>query len=221
MPWKMIIILILWCQVLIFFFFFVSVSRTKIQWKSIRDAYVKYQKKRLQHPRIRPYIYEKDLEFMLPQVLEAISKLKTVENQSISPNTSELQEDDTISISSCSDLDSGEMEEEPMDQKQEPFEEVSFEYITKSNSVYQNQPELTRTVHKTESVEAHNEMFYNIEHDKKEHPVDAFFYGIAQTVKQLKPSTISRIKKTVTNIVLDAEAEEVNQVEVSFIVKNR
>lgn len=176
----------------------------------------------MEYPKIRPYIYEKDLEFLYPQVLETINKLKTVENHFISPNTSEFREEDTISISSCSEsCQEMEQDQELLYEKEEPFEEVSFEYITKPNPAYEVRPDLIGRVKKSEPVEAQNEMFYNIEQDRKEHPVDAFFYGIAQTVKQLKPSTISRIKKAVTNIVLDAEAEELDQVEVSVLVRNR
>jgi len=38
--------------------------------------------------------------------------------------------------------------------------------------------------------------------------VDAFFHAMAQTVKQLKPITVAKIKKAVSIIVSNAEIEE-------------
>lgn len=38
--------------------------------------------------------------------------------------------------------------------------------------------------------------------------VDAFFHAMAQTVKQLKPITVAKIKRTVSIIVSNAEIEE-------------
>lgn len=38
--------------------------------------------------------------------------------------------------------------------------------------------------------------------------VDAFFHAMAQTVKQLKPITVAKIKRAVSIIVSNAEIEE-------------
>lgn len=38
--------------------------------------------------------------------------------------------------------------------------------------------------------------------------VDTFFHAMAQTVKQLKPITVAKIKKAVSIIVSNAEIEE-------------
>jgi len=38
--------------------------------------------------------------------------------------------------------------------------------------------------------------------------VDAFFHAMAQTVKQLKPITVAKIKRAVSMIVSNAEIEE-------------
>lgn len=217
------------------YIFLFSVERTKIQWKSIRDAYVKYQKKRLIYPKIRPYVYEKDMEFLLPQVVETFNKCKVVENYFKSSDSSRLQAEDSISISSCSDSDYKEIEEELSEKKEEPFEEVTIEYISKRNCAYKSELNLSKSeagemesemfynvdqcekeqsahlienVNPAEVVKVERDRIYNIEQYKREHPVDAFFYGIAQTVKQLKPSTITKLKKTITNIVLDAETRQ-------------
>lgn len=42
--------------------------------------------------------------------------------------------------------------------------------------------------------------------------VDAFFHAMAQTVKQLKPITVAKIKRAVSIIVSNAEIEEMETV---------
>lgn len=191
---------------------FFLVNRVKRQWKSLRDAYVKYQKKRQMCPSIRPYVYEKEMEFLLPQVLNTLNKPITIDDHFLSSFI--LREEDSISVSSYSETEPNDIQHEKMDDQQEFLEEVSFEYETQSHSSgYQNSSDLYESEDKSKE---YTEEYYNNNDDRSQndkHPIDAFFYGIAQTVKQLKPLTRTRIKKAIANVVLDAEAEEVERVE--------
>lgn len=43
--------------------------------------------------------------------------------------------------------------------------------------------------------------------------IDIFFYGLAQTMKKLRPLTVAKLKKEIANSVNDAEIRELEQVE--------
>ncbi|XP_044253599.1 uncharacterized protein LOC123004410 [Tribolium madens] len=144
-----------------------TVNKVKIQWKSLRDAFVKQQRKRqgCGGEKIRPYIYEREMQFLMPHILV---KERDEENCIVPLSHFEVKTEDCSSLSASGDS--------------------------------QDAPPLVE-----ECVwEQHNA--------KMTHPVDAFFYGIAQTVKQLKPVTIAQIKKSVANIVMDAEIGEIEGV---------
>ncbi|EFA08262.1 hypothetical protein TcasGA2_TC005890 [Tribolium castaneum] len=148
----------------------VTVNKVKIQWKSLRDAFVKQQRKRQSSPKrkLRPYIYESEMQFLLPHIL-----LKERDEES-SPPLSNVE----VKTEDCSSLSlSGESPDAPPLAEESVWEQ-------------QQQQHNAKTTH---------------------HPVDAFFYGIAQTVKQLKPMTVAQIKKSVANIVMDAEISEIEE----------
>ena len=43
--------------------------------------------------------------------------------------------------------------------------------------------------------------------------IDIFFYGLAQTMKKLRPLTVAKLKKEMANLVTDAEIRELEEVE--------
>lgn len=152
------------------------------------------------------------MEFLLPQILNTLNKHMIIDNHFMSSHS--LREEDSISISSYSGSEANDTQQEAMDDEEEIFEEISYEYETEPHTgEYNNQKMLYEQEEKPKREEAQKEECNNNEQDKKEHHVDAFFHGISQTVKQLKPSTRARIKKLIANIVLDAEAEEVERIE--------
>lgn len=160
------------CSKTIFFF---SVNRVKIRWKSLRDAFVKQQRKRQDcTAKVRPYIYESEMQFLLPHILLKDRDTDGYEsgNESISVPVSNFE----VKTEDCPSLNASLSGDSHLDETIDP-----------------DAPPLIK------------ELIW----DDKQHPIDAFFYGIAQTVKQFKPITAARVKKAVANIVIDAEIEDI------------
>ena len=155
-----------------------------MQWKSLRDAFVKQQRKRQGATGlVRPYIYENEMQFLLPHILmKERDEYGSGDDKGddVPLSKFEVKTEDSVSLSASVSGDS---------QPDMEFEEESEDV---GNSLTQ------AAERKNRGRVAYAEM----------HPVDAFFQGIAQTVKQLTPSTVAKVKKAVANIVMDAEIDE-------------
>ena len=46
--------------------------------------------------------------------------------------------------------------------------------------------------------------------------LEIFFYGLAQTMRKLRPLTIAKLKKEMANLVTDAEIQELEEVECKY-----
>ncbi|RZC33182.1 uncharacterized protein BDFB_014733, partial [Asbolus verrucosus] len=143
-----------------------TVNKVKIQWKSLRDAFVKHQRKRkAAKTRVRPYLYEDEMRFLLPHIL-----LRECDDDHVPVRNFDVKTEDGAGLTA-----DFRPEAEPQPRAADAAERLPWE---------RSRPE-------------------------DAHPVDAFFHGVAQTVKQLRPATVARLKKAVANIVMDAELEEI------------
>lgn len=43
--------------------------------------------------------------------------------------------------------------------------------------------------------------------------MELFFFGLAQTMKKLRPLTVAKLKKEISNLVTDAEIRELEEVD--------
>jgi hypothetical protein len=159
-----------------------TVNRVKIQWKSLRDAFVKQQRKRQSSTaRVRPYVYETEMQFLMPHILLKEREDCGPEGDGLTVKNFDVKTEDCVSLNASF---SGDSQTEIDAERETP----AMEEFLWDQSIH---PKTTN--------------------DRETHPVDAFFHGIAQTVKQLKPATIAKLKKAVANIVMDAELEEIEQ----------
>ncbi|XP_001949308.1 uncharacterized protein LOC100162917 [Acyrthosiphon pisum] len=180
-----------------------NVERLKVRWKTLRDGFVRHLKKKktmemyTAAAAMRPYKLEKQIAFLLPHV----SFRDEDDNGS-----SNGDEDNTSSLLMAADIKPAiECEPSAYDQQQTAAE-MLYEQSNMDKSCSEHEA-LDRSIHflcdqRYKQAAATN---YKLEDMDS---VDAFFHAMAQTVKQLKPITVAKIKRAVSIIVSNAEIEE-------------
>lgn len=180
-----------------------NVERLKVRWKTLRDGFVRHLKKKktmemyTAAAAMRPYKLEKQIAFLLPHV----SFRDEDDNGS-----SNGDEDNTSSLLMAADVKPAiDCEPSAYDQQQATAE-MLYEQSNMDKSCSEHEA-LDRSIHflcdqRYKQAAATN---YKLEDMDS---VDAFFHAMAQTVKQLKPITVAKIKRAVSIIVSNAEIEE-------------
>ncbi|XP_050435672.1 uncharacterized protein LOC126842655 [Adelges cooleyi] len=170
-----------------------AVERLKVRWKTLRDGFVRHLKKKkalemyTAAAAMRPYKLEKQISFLLPHV----SFRDDEEGGSLDEETSSLTDKP------------GADSDPPYDQQ--AAEDMIYDQLSIEKTCSEHEA-LDRSVHflcdQRYKAAAIN---YRLEDMDS---VDAFFHAMAQTVKQLKPITVAKIKRAVSIIVSNAEIEE-------------
>ncbi|XP_050533707.1 uncharacterized protein LOC126901345 [Daktulosphaira vitifoliae] len=170
-----------------------AVERLKVRWKTLRDGFVRHLKKKkalemyTAAAAMRPYKLEKQISFLLPHV----SFRDEDEGGSMDEDASS-QIDKTVDNS---DLSYG----------QPDVDDLIFDQSVTEKSCSEHDA-LDRSIHfLCDQRYKPNTINYRWEDMDS---VDAFFHAMAQTVKQLKPITVAKIKRAVSIIVSNAEIEE-------------
>ncbi|KAL4149424.1 hypothetical protein QTP88_003376 [Uroleucon formosanum] len=179
-----------------------NVERLKVRWKTLRDGFVRHLKKKktmemyTAAAAMRPYKLEKQIAFLLPHV----------SFRDEDDNGSSNGDEDTSSLLMATDIKSAiDCEPSAYDQQQVTAE-MLYEQSNMDKSCSEHEA-LDRSIHflcdqRYKQAAATN---YKLEDMDS---VDAFFHAMAQTVKQLKPITVAKIKRAVSIIVSNAEIEE-------------
>lgn len=50
--------------------------------------------------------------------------------------------------------------------------------------------------------------------------IEVFFFGLAQTMKKLRPLTVAKLKKEISNLVTDAEIRELEEIDQYVVTDN-
>ncbi|XP_060881412.1 uncharacterized protein LOC132952917 isoform X2 [Metopolophium dirhodum] len=181
-----------------------NVERLKVRWKTLRDGFVRHLKKKktmemyTAAAAMRPYKLERQIAFLLPHV----------SFRDEDDNGSSNGDEDTTSSSLLMAADvkpAIDCEPSAYDQQQVTAE-MLYEQSNMDKSCSEHEA-LDRSIHflcdqRYKQAAATN---YKLEDMDS---VDAFFHAMAQTVKQLKPITVAKIKRAVSIIVSNAEIEE-------------
>ncbi|KAE9541779.1 hypothetical protein AGLY_003770 [Aphis glycines] len=181
-----------------------AVERLKVRWKTLRDGFVRHLKKKktmemyTAAAAMRPYKLEKQIAFLLPHV----------SFRDEDDNGGSNEDEDTSSLLMATDIKTNECESSTYDQQtvaemlyeQSNIEKACSEHEALDRSIHflcdQRYKQAAATNYKLEDMDS----------------VDAFFHAMAQTVKQLKPITVAKIKRAVSIIVSNAEIEEMETV---------
>ncbi|XP_015367488.1 PREDICTED: uncharacterized protein LOC107164249 [Diuraphis noxia] len=181
-----------------------SVERLKVRWKTLRDGFVRHLKKKktmemyTAAAAMRPYKLEKQIAFLLPHV----------SFRDEDDNGDSNDDEDTSSLPMATDIKTIANECEPSAYDQQAVvTEMLYEQSNMMDKSCIEHEALDRSIHflcdqRYKQAAATN---YKLEDMDS---VDAFFHAMAQTVKQLKPITVAKIKKAVSIIVSNAEIEE-------------
>ncbi|CAH1715165.1 uncharacterized protein LOC114130487 [Aphis gossypii] len=181
-----------------------AVERLKVRWKTLRDGFVRHLKKKktmemyTAAAAMRPYKLEKQIAFLLPHV----------SFRDEDDNGGSNDDEDTSSLLMATDIKTNECESSTYDQQ--AVAEMLYEQSNIDKTCSEHEA-LDRSIHflcdqRYKQAAATN---YKLEDMDS---VDAFFHAMAQTVKQLKPITVAKIKRAVSIIVSNAEIEEMETV---------
>lgn len=179
-----------------------NVERLKVRWKTLRDGFVRHLKKKktmemyTAAAAMRPYKLEKQIAFLLPHV----------SFRDEDDNGGSDDDEDTSSLLMAADIKTANDCEPSSAYDQQATAEMLYEQSNIDKSCSEHEA-LDRSIHflcdqRYKQAAATN---YKLEDMDS---VDAFFHAMAQTVKQLKPITVAKIKKAVSIIVSNAEIEE-------------
>jgi len=181
-----------------------AVERLKVRWKTLRDGFVRHLKKKktmemyTAAAAMRPYKLERQIAFLLPHV----------SFRDEDDNGGSNDDEDTSSLLMATDIKTNECESSAYDQQsaaemlyeQSNMDKTCSEHEALDRSIHflcdQRYKQAAATSYKLEDMDS----------------VDAFFHAMAQTVKQLKPITVAKIKRAVSIIVSNAEIEEMETV---------
>ncbi|KAL5234209.1 hypothetical protein ACI65C_001619 [Semiaphis heraclei] len=184
-----------------------NVERLKVRWKTLRDGFVRHLKKKktmemyTAAAAMRPYKLEKQIAFLLPHV--------SFRDEDDNGDSNGDEDITATSLSMATDIKqtiANECEPSAYDQ-QVAVAEMLYEQSNNTDKSCIEHEALDRSIHflcdqRYKQAAATN---YKLEDMDS---VDAFFHAMAQTVKQLKPITVAKIKKAVSIIVSNAEIEE-------------
>ncbi|XP_065204218.1 transcription factor Adf-1-like [Planococcus citri] len=164
------------------------VEKIRQRWKSIRDSYVKFLNKLEKAGnglRIKPYKFEKHLKFLDPFICQPKDGSQMLFD---SDDTQIESPDQVLSVSHIK------MEEE----------------TTTGNS-------RKRKCKENSSYYALDNGYASMNQDYRMYPqmddLDLFFLSISQTMKKLKPLTVAKLKKQISNLATDAEIRELEEVD--------
>lgn len=181
-------------------------ERLKVRWKTLRDGFVRHLKKRktlemyTAAAAMRPYKLEKQIAFLLPHVSFRDEDDNGYSNDDDDEDTSSMADKAAAAAAvAANDCDSV---------YEQQVTEMLYEQSVIMDKACSEHDALDRSIHflcdqryKQQAAAAN----YKLEDMDS---VDAFFHAMAQTVKQLKPITVAKIKRAVSIIVSNAEIEE-------------
>lgn len=179
------------------------IEKIRQRWKSIRDSYVKYLNKTEDRPRVkvRPYKFEKQLKFLKPFLTSKKDEKKDdcFRNDS-DDHMYEYAEQTLVTVTTKS-------EDEQLDFSCNSPNSILTNKRRRNEQNYNNYENHMNIPSPIVNMNSEYRMVSQMD------DMELFFFGLAQTMKKLRPLTVAKLKKEISNLVTDAEIRELEEVD--------